>query len=345
MTTIVAWVAVFGILIAVHELGHFLMAKGLGMRVNEYSLGFGPSLIKQRWGETIYALRIIPLGGYVRLAGMEGNKTDDSREYPNRPLWQRFIVVFAGPVMNLALAAVLYAILFGPVGVPTPTTTVAKSIPHYPAYSAGIRAGDKIAKVDGRRIKNWTELEKAIQAHVHQPMRITVIRHHTAHTLTVRTRYDSLTHTNIVGIQPVMVPVHQNPAHAVVSGVKQTVALTGAWFGALFRLVEGHSHHFDVTGPVGIAVLVGKAAQEGWAYLLLLSAGLSANLGLFNVLPIPVLDGSRLFLMGIEGVRRKAMDPERESMIHLIGFVVLLLFVVFVTYHDIVHYFHVKAPL
>ena len=173
MTTVIALVAVFGILVSVHELGHYIVAKSLGMRVNEFSLGFGPALFSSQWGETQYSLRIIPLGGYVRLAGMEMDKTDDPDAFPNRPLWQRFSVIFAGPVMNLALAAILYILAFGPIGTPTITTTVASTVPHYPAYTAGIRAGDKIVAVDHRAIGTWTELQKAIVSHAHQPLVIT----------------------------------------------------------------------------------------------------------------------------------------------------------------------------
>ncbi len=339
MTTVIAVIVVFGVLVAVHELGHFFVAKSFGMRVNEYSLGFGPSLYKHKWGETDYAVRIIPLGGYVRLAGMEGQKTDDPREFPNRPLWQRFLVVLAGPIMNLVLAAVLYAVSFGPVGIPAATTTVQQALPHYPAYEAGIRHGDKIVKIDHTPIKNWEGLASAIVTHKNQVIDVSVVRNGHHHTFRMRTRYDKSLHKYVVGIKPSVVTRHVNPFMAVKDGVIQTVQLTGSWFGALFRLLEGKGP-FDLTGPVGIAALVGSAAQAGLVNLLLLSAALSANLGLFNVLPVPVLDGSRLLFLIIEGIRHKAMDPERENMIHFVGFVILMALVIVVTFHDVEHLFH-----
>lgn len=342
MTTFIAWIVVFGVLVAVHELGHFLMAKSLDMRVNEYSLGFGPLMLAKRWGETQYSIRIIPLGGYVRLAGMEGDKSEDPREYPNRPLWQRFVVVLAGPVMNLVLAAALYAVLFGPVGWPVGTTTIQNSLPSYPAYTAGIRSGDRIVAIDKQPIHSWSQVKSSISEHVRQPMRITVMRRGQPHTFTVRTRLDPRTHQYIIGIQPKTRLVHESIGQALLSGIGYTIRLTGLWFQTLANLFTGRGG-FSVTGPVGIAVMVGQAAQAGMFSLILLSAGLSANLGLFNILPIPVLDGSRLFLLALEGVRRRAMDPNRESLIHFVGLVVLLVFVVFVTYHDIVHYFHIGA--
>lgn len=339
MTTVIAVIIVFGLLVAVHEWGHFLVAKSFGMRVNEYSLGFGPSLYKHQWGETQYALRIIPLGGYVRLAGMEGDKTGDPREFPNRPLWQRFTVVLAGPFMNLVLAALLFAVSFGPVGVPHWTTTIQQAIPHYPAYAAGIRAGDKITQIDRIPVSNWNEVATAITAHRNQVIDITVKRTGHLKTFPVTTRYDKALHRYVVGITPAAVTVHLNPLRAIRTGVIQTVQLTGQWFVALGRLITGHGP-FSLTGPVGIAELVGQAAQTGLVQVLLLAAALSANLGLFNILPIPVLDGSRLFLMIVEGIRHKAMDPNHENMIHFVGFVILMALVLVVTFHDIEHLFH-----
>ncbi|AUW93696.1 RIP metalloprotease RseP [Sulfobacillus thermotolerans] len=339
MTTVIAIILVFGVLVTVHELGHFLVAKAFGMRVEEFAVGFGPALYKRRVGETVYALRIIPLGGYNRLAGMEGNKTADPREYPNRPLWQRFLVVLAGPIMNLILAAILYAVCFGPVGIPTPTTTVQQAIPHYPAYEAGIRPGDRIIQIDRTRITNWETLAHAIVNHKNHPMNVTVERDHTRRTFKLQTRYDKKLKEYIIGIQPAFVTVHQNFAAATMSGVRQTVDLSGQWFGALYRLVTGHGP-FDLTGPVGIAELVGQAAHTGLVDVLLLSAALSANLGLFNILPIPVLDGSRLFLMIVEAIRGKPMDPDHENMIHFVGFIILMALVLFVTFREVEHLFH-----
>jgi regulator of sigma E protease len=339
VATVLAWIVVFSVLVAVHELGHFFMAKTLGMRVDEYSLGFGPPLFKHRWGDTLYALRLIPLGGYVRLAGMEGGSSADPRDYPNRPWWQRFVVILAGPFMNLVLAAVLYALLFGPIGVPAPTTVVGQLLPHFPAQSAGLRPGDQIVAVNGQIVHDWNQLDQLIRAHARHMMSLTVRRGQRFFQVHLRGQWDPPLKTYLIGIEPAMRLVHQRPWAALATGVSQTGQLTVQWFQALFALITGHSR-FDVTGPVGIAVLVGRAVKEGLSYLVLLAAGLSVNLALFNILPIPVLDGSRLFLLMVEAVRKKAMDPERESLIHLVGMALLLLFVAFVTYHDLVHYLH-----
>ncbi len=333
MITIVAWIVVLGVLVAVHELGHFLVAKGFSMRVDEYSLGFGRSLWKRRWGETLYAVRMIPLGGYVRLGGMDGERRDDPRDFPNRPLGQRFLVILAGPVMNVLLAVILYAVAFGPVGQPVPTTTVAHTLAGYPAARAGIRPGDRIVSVDGHPIRDWTNLQKTLQHHARQRIAVGVERGHHLHHLSLTTRYDRQVKAWLIGIQPAMRAVHLGLLRAVGRGAMDTARLAGAWFGAMVHLLEGHGP--SVEGPVGIAVQVRIAANLGFYYLVLLSAALSLNLGLFNILPFPVLDGSRLVLIGLEGVRKKALNPNHEGLIHLAGMVILLLMVVLVTFHDV----------
>jgi regulator of sigma E protease len=340
MLTIIAWIVVFGVLVAVHEFGHYLVAKSMGMAVEEYSLGFGPSLVSRRWGETRYSLRVVPLGGYVRIRGMDGQNTADPRDYPNRPIWQRFLVIFAGPVMNLLLAMVLFFVALGPVGAPVETTTIQHLIAHYPAQAAGLRAGDRIVAIDGHHIATGSQISQVIGHHAHRVMRVTVARGRRVMTVLVKPRYDKALKEYLIGIELGVKVVHLGLIKALTTGVVQTVQLTGSWFVVLYQLVTGQ-HAFDLMGPVGIAVTVGQAARAGWYWLITLGAVLSANLGLFNILPVPVLDGSRLFLLGVEGVRRRAMDPERESMIHMVGMAFLLLLVIVVTYHDIVHYLHI----
>lgn len=344
MHTVVAWILVLAVLVAIHELGHFFVAKGFHMGVDEYSIGFGPAIFKRTWHSTQYALRIIPLGGYVRLTGMNGEDKVGPRDYPNRALWQRFLVIFAGPVMNLLLAALIYAIAMGPVGQPVATTTVAQTLRGYPAAAAGLHRGDQIIAVDGQPIGSWVALENSIERHRHQTMTITVRYRQQIRVVTLHTRYDRKLKADLVGISPIIGIQHLPPLQAVSAGIQSTVQLTGSWFVALFHLVEG-KRGVPVQGPVGIAVDIGDALQAGIFYLLMLSAALSANLGLFNILPFPVLDGSRLFLIGLEGVRRKPMDPDREGMIHLVGMAILLLFVVVVTFHDIAALIGIRLSL
>jgi regulator of sigma E protease len=340
MLTIVAWIVVFGVLVAVHELGHYFVAKAFHMHVDEYSLGFGPALFSRQWGETQYSLRAVPLGGYVRVRGMDGQSTGDPDDYPNRPRWQRFSVIFAGPVMNIVLAVILYAIALGLVGAPTATTTIQHLIAHYPAQHAGIRAGDRIVAIDGQHITNGNQVSTIIARHAHNQIRVAVMRGRQHLNFLVHPRYDRHLKQYLIGIQLGLKVVHLNVFAAMAKGLSSTFQLVGLWFAYLYGMITGHKG-FAVMGPVGIAIQVGAAARAGWYWLITLGAMLSANLALFNILPVPVLDGSRLFLLGVEGVRRRAMDPQRESMIHMVGMAFLLLFVIFVTYHDVVHYLHI----
>lgn len=341
MDSVLGFLVVFGVLVSVHELGHYIMAKLVGVRVDEFSLGFGPALITRRRGDTQYAVRAIPLGGYVRMAGMELDQppSRDPRAYPNKPWWQRFAVILAGPAMNLVLAAVLYVIIFGPLGMPTPTTTIGVAMAGYPARAAGLRAGDRVVAVDHQPVHTWTQLSSAIGRHDHAVMAITVRRGAATRTVAVQTRYDRAAHQRIIGIEPAYRTAHQPIFTAIGSGAAATVAFTGAWFSQLVQLVTGRLG-LAVSGPVGIAVMVGQAVQAGWLSILLLAAALSANLGLFNVLPIPVLDGSKLWLLVVEAIRRRPLDPVKEGMIHMVGFVFLVLFVLFVTYHDLLRLVH-----
>lgn len=345
MLTVVAWIVVFGVLVAVHELGHYCVAKAFRMHVDEYSLGFGPTLLTRQWGETQYSLRAIPLGGFVRVRGMDGQSDGDPNDYPNRPRWQRFLVIFAGPVMNVILAVILYTIALGPIGTPTPigvTTTIQHLIAHYPAHAAGLRVGDRILAIDGHPISNGSQVSRIIGRNAHRRIQLAVMRQGRTLNILVKPRYDRHLKQYLIGIELglKLKVVHLTLLGAVAKGVSSTVHLIGTWFVFLYGMITGHKG-FDVVGPVGIAIAVGGAVRAGWYWLLTLGAMLSANLALFNILPVPVLDGSRLFLLGVESVRRRAMDPERESMIHMVGMAFLLLFVIFVTYHDVVHYLHI----
>lgn len=340
MVTVLAWIVVFGVLVAVHELGHFFVAKAFRMHVDEYSVGFGPGIVSRRWGQTQYSLRAIPLGGYVRIRGMDGQPSNDPHDYPNRPRWQRFLVILAGPVMNLFLAFVLYALALSAIGTPTATTTIQQLLAHYPAQAAGLRPGDRIVAIDGRHVSNGLDVSRAIGRHAHSVIRIAVARGSRRLQFLVRPRYDKAIKAYLIGVQMGVKSVRLAPLAALWHGLATTVRLVGLWFAYLYGMVTGH-RGFAVMGPVGIAIQVGNAARAGWYWLITLGAVLSANLALFNVLPIPVLDGSRLFLLGVEGIRRRAMDPARESLIHMVGMAFLLLFFIFVTYHDVVHYLHI----
>lgn len=335
----IAFVLTIAALIVVHEAGHFIVAKLSGITVEEFSLGFGPRIAGFTRRGTLYVWRLLPIGGYVRMAGMDpGSGHSDASAFLNKPLRSRFLTIAAGPMMNFILAVVLFGVVFSGLGVPTPAPGVARVgavMAGYPAQRAGIRPGDVIVAVDGRQIPDWHALSLAIAgAHGH-PVRLTVDRGRRQVHLVLTPRVDPQTHRSIVGVEQPEVLVRSPVPTAVGRGTELTGSIIGGWFGAVASSVErGRAPSFQ--GPVGIFGLVSQAAQAGFSNLLAFAAVLSINLGVVNLLPIPSLDGSRLVFLGLEWVRRRPVDPNREAMVHMIGFAAVVVLMVVLTFHDLI---------
>jgi regulator of sigma E protease len=335
MLTVIAGIIVFGLLIFIHELGHFLVAKRAGIRVYEFALGFGPKLAGVRRGDTEYTLRVVPLGGFVRYAGLDPKEEEEvppEQNYKHKPVWQRMAVIAAGPFANFLLAVFLFTAVFMFQGLPTPTTTVAEVLPDRPAVEAGIRPGDRIIAVDGREIGSWDELVAEISARPGEQLVLTVERDGTRITVPVVPEADA--GVGRIGIAPDVQPAPAGFITSLAGGVQYTVQLTGLILAFLGQMITGQAPA-DVGGPVRIVAEIGTAAQLGLVPLLHLAAFLSINVGLFNLLPIPALDGSRLMFLGWEGLTRRPLNPEREGTFHLVGFALLLLLIMVITYRDI----------
>jgi regulator of sigma E protease len=347
--TLVVVALVFGGLIALHEFGHFVVAKRSGVQVDEFSLGFGPRLARLRRGETDYSLRLVPLGGFVRMAGMYPNEADGSAEaqrsreanasgrgWAAHGVGQRLAVIAAGPAMNFLVGALLVAFVFGALGVPTrPTLVVSRVEAGYPAARAGIRPGDRVLSVDGRLVRDWTQLHQAISPRAGRPVTVVVERGGRDLTLRMTPVPAPDGSGGLIGISPVMLVRRAGPLSALWKGVVWTWEIVAGWFVALAGLLRGGGHA-QLLGPVGIGQQIGVAAQNGLPNLLLFVAALSANLGLINLLPIPALDGSRLVFLAVEGVRGRPVDPEKEGFVHLVGFALIVVLTVLVTYHDLI---------
>lgn len=334
MLTVIAVVVVFGLLIFIHELGHFLMAKRAGILVHEFALGFGPKLAGLRRGETVYTLRAVPLGGFVRFAGMDPREEeyDPTRSYKHKSVGRRMGVIAAGPLANFFLAAVLLAVVFMVQGQPTPTTVVRTVLPDRPAAEAGLQPGDRILVVDGRQVGNWEQLVAEISTRPGETLVLTVEREGRHLQLpVVPVDEDGV---GKIGFAPEIQPVRVGFFDALAGGVQYTVQITLLIISFLGQMITGHAPA-DVGGPVRIVAEIGTAAQLGLMPLLQLAAFLSINVGLFNLLPIPALDGSRLLFLSWEGLTRRPVNPEREGMFHLVGFALLLLLIVVITYNDI----------
>lgn len=349
MLTFIASVFVFGLLIFFHELGHFAIAKLVGIKVHEFSLGFGPKLLTFPRGETSYNLRVLPLGGFVRMAGMEPNEEidekDQDRAFNKKTVWQRMSVIFAGPLMNFLLAVLLLAVVFASQGQPVPSTGtgVGEVMAGNPAQIAGIKAGDRIVAIDGQKVDKWEEMVALIKERPEQDIRIDLIRDGSEINLVVKT-FRGEDGLGRIGIYPMEEYIRIGPLKAISLGVEWTGKVTFMILDFVSKMIFGKAPA-DIGGPVRVVTEIGKAAEIGFFILLKLAAFLSINLGLFNLFPIPALDGSRILFLAWEKVRGRPVDPAKENFIHLVGFGLLLLLMVIITYNDILHIFVLdKAP-
>jgi len=336
MLTLVASIFVFGLLVLFHEFGHFIVAKIVGIKVPEFSLGFGPKLAGIKKGETSYNLRLLPLGGFVRMAGMEPDEDDveKDRAFHGKTLGQRVSVIFAGPLMNFLLAVLLMALVYGFQGIPISTTSVLDQVTNgSPAAEAGLQPGDKIVGFDGRRTDSVQEITRFINSHPGQEVVLEVNRNGKIFPVRIVPRANE-SGQGMIGVVFSLKIKEVGPVAAIMKGVEYTVKVTMLIIAFLGQMIV-QQIPVEVAGPVGIVKEIGRAAQFGFIQLLQLAAFLSINLGLFNLLPIPALDGGRLLFLGWEGVRGKPLDPTKENFIHLIGFALLMLLIVVITYSDI----------
>jgi len=328
-------IPVFGLMIFMHELGHFAVAKFFGIRVREFALGFGPSLLGFDWGETRYSLRAIPLGGYVRMAGMDPGDTDDPDGFNNKPIYARALTIFAGPFMNFLLACLLFSTLFYAQGVPVDEPVLGEVMVDCeghtcPAVTAGLQPGDRVLTINGEPVNSWTDILTLVRGSGGAPVEMRLERKGQEFTAVltptlVEGRY-------IIGIQQATRP--GSFWKALAQGPSLTYEYSKAWVLALVDALVGRQE-LQLTGPVGITREIATQASAGLDNVLWLTAFLSVNLGLFNLLPIPALDGSHLLFMAVEAIRGRKLDPERVSMVHFFGFLLLMGLILVVTYADL----------
>ncbi|MEW5897722.1 MAG: RIP metalloprotease RseP [Bacillota bacterium] len=347
MQTFWAAVFVFGLLIIFHELGHFIFAKAAGIKVHEFSIGFGPKLFTFPRGETAYNLRLLPLGGFVRMAGMDPEEKveDETRSFNNKPVLHRMLVISAGSLMNFVLAILILAAIFmvqgvpalTPEGLPRLTTVVDKVVPESPAEKAGLQPGDQIIAINGQEIKSWEQVTEMINTRPGQKILLTIRRTGQIKEIPVIPQPDEQGNGKI-GVYPAPQLQRLNLFSALATGTEYTVRVTALIINFLGQMIAGKAPA-DVGGPVRIVWEINRAAEFGFFSLLQLAAFLSVNLGLFNLLPIPALDGSRLVFLMVELFRGRPVDPAKENFIHLVGFGLLILLVVIITYNDLLQLF------
>lgn len=336
---IAAVIAVFSLLIIPHELGHFWTAKRSGMQVDKFSLGLGPKLVGFKKGETEYSISLFPFGGFVKIRGMEPGERDTPRGFYKQPLKNRILVLSAGSIANYLVAILLFSIIFM-VGIHTYELTeavIGEVEKDSPAELASLLPGDKISRINGEKIEGWEEMALAIKGNKEEFLNLEVQREERTFALQVKPVFDTQLGKKVIGITPPTILIRYNPITALFEGGKTTFFLTGAIFSALGGMIVGNVPA-QFTGPVGVTQFIAESARMGLTSLLSLVAFLSINLGLFNLFPIPALDGGRLLFLLIEGIRGKAFDLKKEELVHYIGFIILISLILLITYQDVLRW-------
>jgi regulator of sigma E protease len=331
-------VAILGLifLIIVHELGHMLTAKALGVRVPEFGVGFGPPLVKKKIGNTIYSFRIILLGGFARMAGMgDGGRGPDT--FPAKAPWRRALIILAGPFANVLAAVAILAVVLMISGAVTDVKPEVREIePGSMADRVGIRSGDRLIAIDGDRIKTWEGFTREVlDRRPGEEISITVERGGTQRTFTGELGADPANADRaLVGVRPEVVRTRYGPVEAVGLAVQQVVRVTGLIGVFVGDLITGErSFYNSVTGPVGIASVGSASVEQGFFPQLL--ALISLNLALFNLLPILPLDGGHLVMIAAEKVLGRPISQETMGRIAALGLALVLMLFLFVTYADL----------
>jgi regulator of sigma E protease len=420
LETFLAIVVVFGLLVFVHELGHFLLARRAGILCREFALGMGPKIFRIKRGETEYTLRLLPIGGLVRMAGedpemdmlkphmeiaveldpvgkvkrflldgagsgkphvlsgtivrydvehqltltldiageqrtlavhpqallvkgeQEVQIAPYNRQFKGKTISQRFWTIFAGPAANFFLAFVLLALIGFMYGVPTNEAKIGKVLAGGPAAQAGLLEGDRVISIEGNRISNWQEIVQKISASPDKTLLFVIERGGEQKSVPVKVRGEKYIEKvngkemeRRVGKIMVSSPVTYSKWEAMKYGASSTYEFTVMMLTGLVQLFTGQVGLDQLSGPAGILIMTGEIAQQGLIKLMTWAAVLSINLGLFNLLPLPALDGGRLAFLFVEALRGRPVDPHKEGMVHFLGFAFLMLLILVVTWKDL----------
>ena len=327
-------ILLFLILIIIHEFGHFIAAKLLGVRVNEFAVGFGPRLFSKKWGETNYAFNLIPLGGYCAMEG-EDEESGDSRAFCNKKPWRRFLIVVMGATFNLLLGLIIVAIILAPEK-NFLSTTVSAFDENAISQQSGLAIGDEILKVDGRKIYTTQDLSYAFTNVKDGKIDMTVLRDGKKVELKDVTfsteKQDGISY---LAVDFYVEPIEKNFATYITQTVDTSISYCAVTWRSLVDLIGGKYGISAVSGPVGVTVAIADAARVSLMNLLPVMALITINLGLFNLLPVPALDGGRLLFILIEMIFRKPVPQKYESIVHAVGFILLIGFMLIVAAKDI----------
>ena len=327
-------ILLFLVLIIIHEFGHFIAAKLLGVRVNEFAVGFGPRLFSKKWGETNYAFNLVPLGGYCAMEGEDEDSSDD-KAFCNKAPWRRFLIVVMGAVFNLLLGVIIVAIILAPIERFT-TTTIAQFNENAVSEQSGLQVNDKILKVDGRKIFTTYDLSYAFTNVKDGKVDILVERNGEKKELdNVTFQTETYEKIDFLTVDFKVYGEEKTFGTYIKNTINTSISYCAVIWRSLIDLLSGKYGLSAVSGPVGVTVVIANAAKQSLRDLLPLMAFISINLGIFNLLPVPALDGGRLVFILFEMIFRKPIPQKYESLVHTIGFVALIGFMILIVAKDV----------
>ncbi|MFH1594383.1 MAG: RIP metalloprotease RseP [Candidatus Omnitrophota bacterium] len=343
------WIVVllsFSAIIIIHELGHFLTARKIGVKVERFSVGFGPVLFKIKRFDTEFVISLIPLGGYVKMAGEDitDKVTGAAHEFGSRSIFERFLIIASGAIFNIISAFIVLSLLFmlGGTSIPSQSCAVGYVMEDYPAKAAGIKKDDLIIAIDDRKVTTWSEVTSIIHKNEGTPLLLQIERESELLRVEVTPKTESRKdifgrdiRMSLIGIAPHMIEKKYNPPAAFYMGLKET----GRWMGKLYKglwLIITHQISLkNVAGPIGIINMSGQAAKTGMAALFGLMAVISVNLAVVNLLPFPILDGGHILFLILEKFRGKPLRQKTQEIVTQIAFYLLITLILLVSYNDL----------
>lgn len=348
--TLIVTIIIIGILVLVHELGHFLSAKWMGVRVEIFSLGFGPRLVGFNKGETEYRISLIPLGGYVKLYGEHPETipsvVETSKAFAFRSPLQKAFIVIAGPLANFILAIIVFWFLFSVIGIYLSPSKIGGILPNSPAEKAGLKAGDEILEINGKKVDSFQDLVLSLRSkQIQEEIILKIKRQEKIWEVKIKPElkedyniFGKKTLIPIIGIKSSEEIIHKkyNPFLAFLLAIKKVSEITSLIFIAIYKLFIGELPFSTLGGPISIGKMAGETAKLGIFALLSFTAILSINLGVINILPLPMLDGGHLVLFGIEAIRKKPLSLKTQELIFKIGLMLIIALSIAVFYNDII---------
>nr|WP_321464808.1 RIP metalloprotease RseP [uncultured Desulfobulbus sp.] len=351
MVSVFSFILVLGVLIFVHELGHFLFAKLFGVKVLKFSLGFGHKVFGRTYGETEYLISAFPLGGYVKMYGEhaddEVTPDDRARSFSHKSIWQRFGIVFGGPLFNLLFAVVLFFLMFIFAGMPEPvdSTRIGEIYPGSVAQEIGLKTGDEIQRINGQAVTSWNQVSDAVKESEGREVSLQVLRNGEELQFSGQPNMQEVKNLfgEVVGKRYMLGIVRSEEIRYVDASIAQScqAAFVQTWnlgyltVMGIVKMIQRVIPASELGGPIRIAEMAGQQMEAGWMNLLYFMGLLSVNLGILNLLPIPVLDGGHLVFLSLEAIRRRRLGERSMEISQKIGIAILGTLMVFVFYNDI----------